>query len=159
MALRKLAYIEDDILRKKSRKVESFDQRLHVLLDDMAETMYKNNGCGLAAPQVSVLRRAIVMDVGEGLIEVVNPEIVSREGEVDGVEGCLSVPGRQGYVLRPQKVVVRGQDRNGQPIELTCEDWLARCACHEIDHLDGRLYVDIMHEEVFQTDEAEEEEP
>ena len=78
--------------------------------------------------------------------------------EVDGVEGCLSVPGRQGYVLRPQKVVVRGQDRNGQPIELTCEDWLARCACHEIDHLDGRLYVDIMHEEVFQTDEAEEEE-
>ena len=171
MALRKLAYIEDDILRKKSRKVESFDQRLHVLLDDMAETMYKNNGCGLAAPQVSVLRRAIVMDVGEGLIdgcgvggvfqsliEVVNPEIVSREGEVDGIEGCLSVPGRQGYVLRPQKVVVRGQDRNGQPIELTCEDWLARCACHEIDHLDGRLYVDIMHEEVFQTDEAEEEE-
>lgn len=158
MALRKLAYIEDDILRKKSRKVESFDQRLHVLLDDMAETMYKNNGCGLAAPQVSVLRRAIVMDVGEGLIEVVNPEIVSREGEVDGVEACLSVPGRQGYVLRPQKVVVRGQDRNGQPIELTCEDWLARCACHEIDHLDGRLYVDIMHEEVFQTDEAEEEE-
>ena len=158
MALRKLTYIEDDILRKKSRKVESFDQRLHVLLDDMAETMYKNNGCGLAAPQVSVLRRAIVMDVGEGLIEVVNPEIVSREGEVDGVEGCLSVPGRQGYVLRPQKVVVRGQDRNGQPIELTCEDWLARCACHEIDHLDGRLYVDIMHEEVFQTDEAEEEE-
>lgn len=157
MALRKLAYIEDDILRKKSRKVESFDQRLHVLLDDMAETMYKNNGCGLAAPQVSVLRRAIVMDVGEGLIEVVNPEIVSREGEVDGVEGCLSVPGRQGYVLRPQKVVVRGQDRNGKPIELTCEDWLARCACHEIDHLDGRLYVDIMHEEVFQTDEAEEE--
>ncbi len=157
MALRKIAYIEDDILRKKSRKVETFDERLHVLLDDMAETMYKNNGCGLAAPQVSVLRRAIVMDVGEGLIEVVNPEIVSREGEVDGVEGCLSVPGRQGYVLRPQKVVVRGQDRNGKPIELTCEDWLARCACHEIDHLDGRLYVDIMHEEVFQTDEAEEE--
>ena len=158
MALRKIAYIEDDILRKKSRKVETFDERLHVLLDDMAETMYKNNGCGLAAPQVSVLRRAIVMDVGEGLIEVVNPEIVSREGEVDGVEGCLSVPGRQGYVLRPQKVVVRGQDRNGKPIELTCEDWLARCACHEIDHLDGRLYVDIMHEEVFQTDEAEEDE-
>ena len=157
MALRKIAYIEDDILRKKSRKVETFDERLHVLLDDMAETMYKNNGCGLAAPQVSVLRRAIVMDVGEGLIEVVNPEIVSREGEVDGVEGCLSVPGRQGYVLRPQKVVVRGQDRNGKPIELTCEDWLARCACHENDHLDGRLYVDIMHEEVFQTDEAEEE--
>ncbi len=157
MALRKIAYIEDGILRKKSRKVETFDERLHVLLDDMAETMYKNNGCGLAAPQVSVLRRAIVMDVGEGLIEVVNPEIVSREGEVDGVEGCLSVPGRQGYVLRPQKVVVRGQDRNGKPIELTCEDWLARCACHEIDHLDGRLYVDIMHEEVFQTDEAEEE--
>ena len=159
MAKRKIAILgEDDVLRKHARPVVKFDARLHELLDDMAETMYKNNGCGLAAPQVSVLRRAIVMDVGEGLIEVVNPEIVSREGEVDGVEGCLSVPGRQGYVLRPQKVVVRGQDRNGQPIELTCEDWLARCACHEIDHLDGRLYVDIMHEEVFQTDEAEEEE-
>ena len=145
------------MLRKKSRRVERFDERLHTLLDDMAETMYKNNGCGLAAPQVAVLKRVVVMDVGDGLIEMVNPEIVSREGEVDGVEGCLSIPGRQGYGVRPQKVVVRAQDRNGAPIEITGEDWLARCICHETDHLDGRLYVDIMHEEVFDTETEEEE--
>lgn len=157
MALRKIVYIEDEMLRKKSRKVERFDERLHTLLDDMAETMYKNNGCGLAAPQVAVLKRVVVMDVGDGLIEMVNPEIVSREGEVDGVEGCLSIPGRQGYVVRPQKVVVRAQDRNGAPIEIAGEDWLARCICHETDHLDGRLYVDIMHEEVFDTETEEEE--
>ncbi len=157
MALRKIVYIEDEMLRKKSRRVERFDERLHTLLDDMAETMYKNNGCGLAAPQVAVLKRVVVMDVGDGLIEMVNPEIVSREGEVDGVEGCLSIPGRQGYVVRPQKVVVRAQDRNGAPIEITGEDWLARCICHETDHLDGRLYVDIMHEEVFDTETEEEE--
>lgn len=157
MALRKIVYIEDDMLRKKSRKVEKFDERLHQLLDDMAETMYKSNGCGLAAPQVAVLRRVVVMDVGDGLIEMVNPEIISREGEVDGIEGCLSVPGRQGYVLRPQKVVVRAQNRDGNPIEITGEDWLARCICHETDHLDGRLYVDIMHEEVFDADTEDEE--
>ncbi len=157
MALRKIVYIEDDMLRKKSRKVEKFDERLHQLLDDMAETMYKGNGCGLAAPQVAVLRRVVVMDVGDGLIEMVNPEIIYREGEVDGIEGCLSVPGRQGYVVRPQKVVVRAQDRDGNPIEITGEDWLARCICHETDHLDGRLYVDIMHEEVFDTDTEDEE--
>lgn len=145
------------MLRKKSRKVERFDERLHTLLDDMAETMYKNNGCGLAAPQVAVLKRVVVMDVGDGLIEMVNPEIVSREGAVDGVEGCISIPGRQGYVVRPQKVVVRAQDRNGAPIEITGEDWLARCICHETDHLDGQLYVDIMHEEVFDTETEEEE--
>lgn len=155
MALRKIVYIEDEMLRKKSRKVERFDERLHTLLDDMAETMYKNNGCGLAAPQVAVLKRVVVMDVGDGLIEMVNPEIVSREGAVDGVEGCISIPGRQGYVVRPQKVVVRAQDRNGAPIEITGEDWLARCICHETDHLDGQLYVDIMHEEVFDTEEEE----
>ena len=157
MALRKIVYIEDEMLRKKSRKVERFDERLHTLLDDMAETMYKNNGCGLAAPQVAVLKRVVVMDVGDGLIEMVNPEIVSREGAVDGVEGCISIPGRQGYVVRPQKVVVRAQDRNGAPIEITGEDWLARCICHETDHLDDQLYVDIMHEEVFDTETEEEE--
>ncbi len=157
MALRKIVYIEDEMLRKKSRKVERFDERLHTLLDDMAETMYKNNGCGLAAPQVAVLKRVVVMDVGDGLIEMVNPEIVSREGAVDGVEGCISIPGRQGYVVRPQKVVVRAQDRNGAQIEITGEDWLARCICHETDHLDGQLYVDIMHEEVFDTETEEEE--
>ena len=157
MALRKIVYLEDEMLRKKSRKVERFDERLHTLLDDMAETMYKNNGCGLAAPQVAVLKRVVVMDVGDGLIEMVNPEIVSREGAVDGVEGCISIPGRQGYVVRPQKVVVRAQDRNGAPIEITGEDWLARCICHETDHLDGQLYVDIMHEEVFDTETEEEE--
>ena len=148
MALRKLAYIEDDILRKKSRKVESFDQRLHVLLDDMAETMYKNNGCGLAAPQVSVLRRAIVMDVGEGLIEVVNPEIVSREGEVDGVEGCLSVPGVYGYVTRPTWAKIRAQDRDGNWFEREGEGVVAQCFCHETEHLDGHLFTEKVEEYV-----------
>ena len=148
MALRKLAYIEDDILRKKSRKVESFDQRLHVLLDDMAETMYKNNGCGLAAPQVSVLRRAIVMDVGEGLIEVVNPEIVSREGEVDGVEGCLSVPGVYGYVTRPTWAKIRAQDREGNWFEREGEGVVAQCFCHETEHLDGHLFTEKVEEYV-----------
>ena len=162
MALRNILTQEDEQLRKHSRKVEKFDARLHTLIDDMRETLENSGGVGLAAPQVGVLRRVVVLlDINkdpEEVVELVNPEVIEQSGEQRIVEGCLSVPGRQGYVLRPQKVVVRGQDRNGQPIELTCEDWLARCACHEIDHLDGRLYVDIMHEEVFQTDEAEEEE-
>ena len=157
MALRKIIHIEDDLLRKKSRPVTKFDERLHALLDDMAETMYHENGVGLAAPQVAVLRRVVVMDCGDGLIEMVNPEIISTEGEQDGPEGCLSVPGRRGMVLRPMKVTVRFQDRDGQICELEAEELLARCIMHETDHLDGRLYVDIMSREIFE-DEADEEE-
>lgn len=157
MAIRKIIYIEDELLRKKSRKVEVFDHRLHTLLDDMAQTMRDANGVGLAAPQVAVLKRAVVMDVGDehGLIELVNPEIIACEGEQDGTEGCLSVPGRQGMVVRPKKVTVRAQDRNGEWFELTGEDLLARCICHETDHLDGKLYVDVMHKEIFSDDKED----
>ena len=156
MALRKMVYIEDELLRKKSRPVEKFDERLHKLLDDMAETMYHANGVGLAAPQVAVLRRVVVMDCGDGLIEMVNPEIVQTEGEQDGPEGCLSVPGRRGMVKRPIVVRALFQDRNGEWYEIEAEDLLARCIMHETDHLDGVLYVDKMYREIFDNEEEEE---
>ena len=157
MAIRKIVEMgKDDILRKHSRKVTRFDRRLGVLLGDMADTMYEADGVGLAAPQVGVLKRAVVIDVGEGLIELVNPEIVSTEGEAVGVEGCLSVPGRRCTVRRPQKVLVRAQDRKGNPIEVEGEGLLAVCLCHELDHLDGILYVDKMIEDV--TDKMQEQE-
>ena len=155
MALRKIVCIEDELLRKKSRPVDKFDEKLHRLLDDMAETMYHANGCGLAAPQVAVLRRVVVMDCGDGLIEMVNPEIVETSGEQDGPEGCLSVPGRRGMVKRPMVVRARFQDRNGEWFELTGEDLLARCICHETDHLDGKLYFDVMHKEIFSDDKED----
>ena len=145
------------MLRRKSRPVTKFDARLHALLDDMAETMYHAEGVGLAAPQVAVLRRVVVMDCGDGLIEMVNPEIIATEGEQDGAEGCLSVPGRRGMVKRPMKVTVRFQDRNGEWFELEGEGLLARCIMHETDHLDGRLYVDIMSREIFEDEEEQEE--
>lgn len=159
MALRKIICIEDELLRKKSRPVEKFDARLAALLDDMAETMYAANGVGLAAPQVAVLRRAVVMDCGDGLIEMVNPEILETEGEQEGPEGCLSVPGRRGLVKRPMKVRARFQDRHGEWYEIEGEELLARCILHETDHLDGRMYVDIMTREIFDDEiqEAEEE--
>ena len=114
----------------------------------MAETMYAADGCGLAAPQVGILRRMVVIDVGDGLIELINPEIIESEGEEIGVEGCLSVPGRRGTVKRPTKVVVRALDKKGREIELTAEGFLARAVCHELDHLDGTVYVDKMIEDV-----------
>ena len=155
MATRNIVKLgEDDaVLHKHARKVEKFDARLHELLADMAETMYAADGAGLAAPQVGVLKRAVVIDVGEGLIELVNPEIASAEGEVTVIEGCLSVPGRSGRVVRPEKVTVRGQNRDGDEVEITGEGMLAVCLCHEIDHLDGVMYVDKMIEDV--TDQYE----
>lgn len=156
MAIRKIVEMgKDDILRKHARQVVKFDRRLAVLLDDMADTMYEADGVGLAAPQVGVLKRAVVIDVGEGLIELVNPQIVWQEGEVVGAEGCLSVPGRRGTVARPEKVRVAAQDRKGNAVEVEGEGLLAVCLCHEIDHLDGILYVDKMIEDV--TDKTEEE--
>lgn len=139
---------EDDILRKHCRAVERFDGRLAALLDDMAETMYAANGAGLAAPQVGILKRAVVVDAGGGLIELVNPEIIRAEGARVGVESCLSVPDRCGTVERPEKVAVRAQNRRGEPIEITGEGFLAVALCHEIDHLDGILYIDRMIEDV-----------
>lgn len=156
MAIRKIVKLgEDEILRKHARKVEQFDKRLHTLLDDMADTMYEADGAGLAAPQVGILKRVVVVDVGEGLIELVNPEIISAEGSQLCIEGCLSVPGKRGRVERPEKVRVHAQDRHGRHIELEGEDFLANALCHEIDHLDGVVYVDKMLEDV--TDQFEED--
>ena len=140
MALRKMVYIEDELLRKKSRPVEKFDERLHKLLDDMAETMYHANGVGLAGPQVGLLRRVVVVDVGDGVIELVNPKIVVFSGEQDGAEGCLSFPGEYGMVKRPNYVKVRAQDRFGNFFEMEGRELLARAFCHELDHLDGVVF-------------------
>lgn len=153
MALRKIICIEDELLRKKSRPVEKFDEKLHKLLDDMAETMYNANGVGLAAPQVGILRRAVVIDVGDGLVELVNPVIVESDGQQSGPEGCLSIPGRSGVVTRPNHVKVRAQDADGNAIELEAEEFFARAVCHELDHLDGVLYVDKMDREILEGDE------
>ena len=159
MAIRKIVKLgEDDVLRKHARRVDKFDKRLATLLDDMADTLYEADGAGLAAPQVGILKRAVVIDVGEGLIELVNPEILSSEGEQMCIEGCLSVPGRRGRVLRPEKVVVHAQDRRGKHIELEGEGFLANAICHELDHLDGVLYVDKMIEDVTDKYQSEEDE-
>ncbi len=146
---RNIVKIGDETLRKQSKPMQKFDLRLWLLLRDMAETMYKADGVGLAAPQVGILRRVVVIDVGDGLVELVNPEIIASEGEAGGAEGCLSVPGRQGYVVRPAKVTVRAQNRKGKFFEVHGEDFFARALCHEIDHLDGVLYVDKMDHEIF----------
>lgn len=150
---RKIVKLGDETLRKTSKKMEKFDLRLWLLLRDMKETMSKADGVGLAAPQVGILRRVVVIDVGDGPIELVNPEIIEAEGEQAGAEGCLSIPGRTGYVVRPNKVKVKAQDRNGKPFEIEGEGLLARALCHEIDHLDGRLYIDVMDHEIFDNDE------
>ena len=141
MALRTIIKEGDERLRKKSRPVTEFNERLWTLLDDMYETM-KGDSVGIAAPQVGILRRAVVIDVGEGRHELVNPEIVEQEGDQYGGEGCLSVPGQYGMVHRPQKLRVRAQDRYGKPFELEAEGYLAVAVCHETDHLDGVLFID-----------------
>lgn len=143
MALRTIITEGDPVLNKVCRPVEKFDDRLHVLIDDMRETLAVSNGVGLAAPQVGILRRVVlVMDAEENVIELVNPSIISREGEQDGLEGCLSVPGKYGFVTRPMKVTVRAQDRDGAFFEVSGEELTARCFCHELDHLDGHLFVE-----------------
>ncbi len=157
MAIRKIVEIGDEKLRKQCKRVEKFDLRLRMLLKDMADTMYKSNGAGLAAPQVGILKRICVVDVDDHLYELINPEIVTREGEQEGPEGCLSIPGRAGFVKRPMHVVVRAQNAKGEPIEVVGVGFLARALCHEIDHLNGVLYVDIMEHEIFQDDEADED--
>ncbi len=151
MATRKIVTIGDETLRKTCKKQEKFDLRLAILLKDMADTMYKAEGVGLAAPQVGILRRVAVVDVTadhSGLLELVNPEIVEASGSQCGREGCLSVPGRQGVVTRPMKVKVRYQDRRGRLMEMEAEGFEARALCHELDHLDGKLYVDMMDREL-----------
>ena len=144
MAIRKIREIGDPCLKKKCREVENFDEKLHTLLDDMQETLILSNGVGLAAPQVGILRRAVVIDLGEdeGMLELINPVITHTEGSVTDTEGCLSVPGKAGTVTRPQKATVKAFDRFGDEFEFTGEDLYARCICHECDHLDGILYVE-----------------
>ena len=142
MAIRQIVLEGDDVLRKKCRPVTDFNQRLWTMLDDMAETMYKADGVGIAAPQVGILKRLVCIDVGDGLLELINPEIVSCEGSEKDVEGCLSVPGRYGYVVRPQKVTVTALNRYGEKITINGEGMLKKALCHEIDHLDGIVFVD-----------------
>ena len=142
MALRQIVKIGEPVLRKKSKVVKEINDRLIDLLDDMADTMYEADGVGLAAPQVGILKRGVVVDIGDGLIELINPEIIEAEGEYLDNEGCLSVPGESGDVLRPYRVKVRALNRFGETIEIEGEELLARAFCHEIDHLDGILYVD-----------------
>ncbi len=148
MAIRKIVELGDESLRQVCRKQEKFDLRLRILLKDMADTMYRAEGVGLAAPQVGILRRIVVIDVGEGLVELVNPVITMREGEQCGREGCLSLPGRQAVVKRPRRVTVQYQNRDGALCEKTVEGLFARAVCHELDHLDGRLYIDVMEREL-----------
>ncbi|WP_101772661.1 peptide deformylase [Peptostreptococcus faecalis] len=142
MAIRNVLKMGDSTLNKKSKEVVDFNERLHLLLDDMADTMYESEGVGLAAPQVGMLRRAVVVDIGEGLIELINPVIVDSNGTQTDVEGCLSVEEFVGEVTRPNYVKVKAQDRYGKPIEVEGEGFLARAFCHEIDHLDGILFVE-----------------
>ncbi|MBR7133109.1 MAG: peptide deformylase [Clostridia bacterium] len=142
MAIRNIVKIGDEVLRKKCRTQLDFDQKLATILDDMAETMYKAEGVGLAAPQVGILRRFCVVDVGDGIIELINPVITEKSGSQIGSEGCLSVPDRFEEVERPMSVTVRAQDRHGNNFTVTAEGFKARAFCHEIDHLDGILYID-----------------
>lgn len=143
MAKLKIRRVGDDVLRKVCRPVEEITPRILTLLDDMTETMRAADGCGLAAPQVGVLRRIVVVEVEEGnVIELINPKIIATAGEQEGAEGCLSVPGRRGVVKRPKHVTVRATNRHGEAFEISGSDLLARAFCHELDHLDGKLYID-----------------
>lgn len=159
MALRYIRKIGDPILYKKAKPVEKIDDHILMILSDMAETMYNADGVGLAANQIGILRRLVVVDVGEGLIELINPEIILEEGEQIGQEGCLSVPNVTAEVKRPKKIKVKYLDRNGDIKEIEGEDFLARALSHEIDHLNGVLFVDkairIINEEDEEKTEAE----
>ncbi len=155
MAIRTIRVDKDEILRKKSKPVKVFDEKLWTLLDDMKETMYRAEGVGLAAVQIGILKRVFIVDIGEGLIEFINPEILQTEGEQFGEEGCLSVPNKYGNVRRPDKVKIKAQDRNGNPFELEGQGFMARAILHEYDHLEGRLYVDLVEGELVEVTDNE----
>jgi peptide deformylase len=142
MAIRNIRKIGDELLRKKSKKIDEINERILTLIKDMQETMYAADGVGLAAPQVGILKRIAVIDVGQGPINLINPEILETEGEYLDEEGCLSIPGQQGNVLRPEKVKVKALNEKGEEFVLEGEGLLARALCHEIDHLDGVLFID-----------------
>ena len=156
MAIRTILAEPDELLRKSAKEVKAFNDHIKEILNDMAETMYDSDGVGIAAPQVGILRRMFIVDIGEGPVEFINPEIIEKSEETEnGMEGCLSVPGKFGWVERPTKIRIRAFDRNGDPFELEAEDFFARAIQHEYDHLDGTLYIDIM--ERFLTDKELEE--
>ena len=151
MALRKILTDAEPALHKVCKPVVNFDARLHTLLDDMCDTLLDSGGVGLAAPQVGILRRVVLVDTGEEILELINPSLVAVDGEQTGAEGCLSVPGKYGIVTRPYWAKVRAQDRNGNWFEVEGEELIARCFCHELDHLDGIVYTQVM--ERFLTDD------
>ena len=160
MALRNIVKQGDECLQKVCRPVTEFNSRLHTLLDDMTETLVDSGGVGLAAPQVGILRRVVLVDTGEEILELINPEMLETDGEQVGAEGCLSVPGKYGLVKRPYWAKVRAQDRNGDWYEAEGEELIARCFCHELDHLDGIVYTEVMEryltdEELMMDDEEE----
>ncbi len=150
MAVRQIRLFDDEILRKKSKAVEVVDEKIRQILNDMADTMYNTeNAGGLAAPQVGLLKRLVVIDMGQGLIKLVNPKIISKEGTQEVIEGCLSIPNKSGKLIRPAKVTVHALDENGEEIILTGTGALAKCFCHEIDHLDGILFTDLVTEYIM----------
>lgn len=159
MATRQIREIGDDILTKKCKNVSKMTLRTKILIGDMLETMYEYNGVGLAAPQVGVLKKIVVIDVGDGPIVLINPEIIETSGEQTGEEGCLSVPGKWGVVKRPSYVKVRALNQDMEPVDLEGEGLLARAFCHEIDHLFGELYVDKtedgLHDVTYSSDDEE----
>lgn len=159
MAIRNLRLEGDPILRKKSREVREITPKIRELIDDMLETMYEKDGVGLAAPQVGILKRIVVIDVGDGPLVMINPEIIRKEGAQTGDEGCLSVPGKVGQVTRPNEVTARFMDEDGEYYELDGTELLARAICHECEHLDGKLYIDIvegpLHDVAPEEDEEE----
>ncbi|MCH5300022.1 MAG: peptide deformylase [Ruminococcus sp.] len=155
MAIRQIVKEGDDVLTKKCREVVKFDDRLAMILDDMKETLTLAEGVGLAAPQIGILRRIVIVDVGEGAIELVNPVIIEQSGEQEGLEGCLSCPGEWGITKRPMNVTVKAQDRHGKEFTVSGEGLLAKAFCHELDHLDGILYKQIA-ERMVRPEELEE---
>ena len=160
MGLRKILTDAEPALHKVCKPVEKFDWRLHKLLNDMRDTLIDSNGVGLAAPQVGILRRVVLVDTGEEILELINPTIIETDGEQVGPEGCLSVPGKYGLVKRPYYAKVRAQDRDGEWYEAEGEELIARCFCHELDHLDGIIYTEVMdrfltEEELYGDDEDE----
>ena len=152
MAIRTIRTEKEEVLRKISKPVKSFDESLWTLLDDMKATMYLAEGVGIAAPQVGLLKRAFIVDIGEGPVEFVNPEILAVEGEQLGEEGCLSVPKRYGTVRRPNYVKMRAQDRNGKVFEIEGKEFMARAMLHEFDHLEGKLFVDLVEGDLFEVE-------
>ena len=144
MGIRKILTVKEPALHKVCRPVENFDKKLHSLLDDMRDTLIDSEGVGLAAPQVGILRRVVLVDNGEEILELINPTLLETDGQQEGPEGCLSVPGKYGLVKRPYYAKVRAQDRNGNWFECEGEELTARCFCHELDHLDGIIYTEVM---------------